>query len=265
LGVVETVDPRAVEELYEELPERFVAARNDLSARLKSAGDTQGAKEVAALRRPSVAAWAVNRIARDRPQDIEALIGLGKSLSVAQREVAKEGGVDRLRDAGTKRRRLVDRLVREAAGALEGAGMAAARATLDKVADTLMAMATDDESSERVRRGVLDKELPAPAGFGEDTLDASLLASVTELPRAPKVPGERSQLTPAQQRKVRDAARRAERLDAEAQDLEGEAARLEREAKGLEAKAASGARAAAAARRRADTARRRADDAISRR
>jgi hypothetical protein len=266
LGVAESVDPATVEALYAELPERFIDARNDLSTSLKSGGDPKGAKEVSELRKPSVAAWAVNRIARDRAPDVDALIRLGRDLSDAQRDVGAEGGMDRLREAGAERRRLVDRLVRDAANALQDAGMSAARATLDRVANTLMAIATDEEAAEHVRRGVLDKELPAPSGFGDDALDASLLASVTQLPRAPSGSGKAGTgRTPAQERKEREAARRAERLEAEAQALEREAAGLEREAKELEAGYASANRAAAAARRRADVARRRADDASPRR
>ena len=266
MGVAETVDPTTVEALYAELPDRFIGARNDLSTSLKSGGDLKGAKEVAALRKPSVAAWAVNRIARDRGPDVDALIRLGRTLSDAQRDVGAVGGMDRLREAGAERRRLVDRLVRDAGDALKDAGMSAARATLDKVANTLMAIATDEEAAERVRRGVLDKELAAPAGFGDDALDSSLLASVTQLPRVPAGSGkDHTGLTPAQERKERDAARRAERLEAEAQERAREATRLEREAKEFEVRYASVTRAAAAARRRADVARRRADDAIPRR
>jgi hypothetical protein len=254
LGVADPLDPELVEELYAEPPDRFITARGDLSTRLKSDGDVRAAKVVTALRKPSVAAWAVNRIARDRSSDVESLIRLGVNLAEAQRTVASEGGVDRLRDVGAERRRLVERLVREAATTLESAGMSAARATLDKVANTLMAIATDDDAAERVRRGVLDKELPAPSGFGDDALDASLLASVTQLPSRSTSTKAGSGLSPAQERKEREAARRRERLEAEAQELEREAARLEREA-------SSATKAADAARRRADTARRRADDA----
>jgi hypothetical protein len=256
LGVAASVDPKAVSELYAEPPDGFIAARNELAARLKNDGDSEGAKLVAALRKPSVAAWAVNQIARGRALDIDTLIRLGKSLSEAQRDVGAEGGVDRLRDIGAERRKLVDRLVREAGKALQGAGMSAARATLDKVANTLTAIATDDDAAERVSRGVLDKELPAPAGFGDETLDASVLASVTRLPGRTKASGKEPGPNPAQARKEREAARRRERLEAEAKELEREATRLEREA-------LSATKAAAAARQRAGNARRRADDASS--
>jgi hypothetical protein len=257
------LDPGAVEGLYAEPPEHFVAARKELAARLKEGGDAGASKEAAALRKPTVAAWVVNRLARDRAGDIETLIEAGKNLASAQRTMAAGGGADRLHEAAGERRRLVDALVRAAASALEDAGMSAARATLDKVSNTLMALATDEDATDRVRRGVLDKELSAPAGFGDDQLDGALLASVTELPRAPGAGrgSRKAGPTASQRRKEREADVRAARLAGEARELEKEADRLERESKKAEAEAAAAAKAAATARRRADTARRRADDA----
>jgi hypothetical protein len=246
-------DPEGVEALYAETPNRFVAARNELAAQLGSAGDLPAARQVTALRKPTVAAWAVDRLARDRPRELEALIAAGMDLASAQREVAAGSSVERLRETADERRRLVDQLVRASASALQSAGMSATRATLDKVSDTLMAIATDQEAAERVRRGVLDKELPAPAGFGDDRLDSALLASVSELPRRSNAASTR-QL----QRKGKT---RADRLAAEALKFEEDANRLEREAKEAKAKAVSAATSAAAARRRADAARRRVDEA----
>ena len=242
-------DPQGVEALYAETPDRFVAARNELAAQLKSAGDADAAKQVTALRRPTVAAWAVDLVSRDRPAELEALIRAGKDLASAQRAVAAGGSVERLRETAEERRRLVEQLVRASASALRNAGMASTRAILDKVSDTLMAIATDQEAAERVRRGVLDKELPAPAGFGDERLDSALLASVSELPK-------RSKAEVASR-----SSARADRLAAEALKLERDANRLERESKEAEKKAVSAARSAAAARRRAEAARRRADEA----
>jgi hypothetical protein len=267
----ETPNPE-IGALYAESPDRFVAARKELAARLGEAGDVRASKEVSALRKPTVAAWAVDRLALDHASDIEALIDVGKKLASAQREVAAGGGVDRLHEASNERRRLVERLVHASAGVLESAGMSAARATLDKVSNTLMAIATDEEAADRVRRGVLDKELPAPAGFGDDRLDTALLASVSELPKPSGAGGgpRKAAPAPSQQRREREVNVRAARLSSEARELEKEADRLERESKQAEreskqaeVKAAAAAKVAATARHRADAARRRADDAAS--
>lgn len=241
----EIQDPEGVEALYAEAPGRFIAARNELAAQLGSAGDLLAAKRVSSLRKPTVAAWAVDTLARDHPVDLEALIRAGTNLASAQRAMAAGGGADRLREVADERRRLVELLVRASGNALQNAGLSAARAVLDKVSDTLMAIATDQEAAERVRRGVLDKELPASAGFGDDRLDSALLASVSELPKRSNAGAD-----------GRSAAR-AERLAAQARTLREDADRLEREAKEAEANAVSAARSAAAARRRADAARRR--------
>ena len=246
----------AARELYAGPPDGFIAARKAIVDRLKAEGDADAAAEVAKLRKPSVAAWAVDRLALERPEDVEALIEAGRELGAAQRQLAAGGDPDRMRDAADERRRLVDGLVRAAGRILKDAGMSNARATLDKVSDTLLAIATDEDAAERVRNGTLDKELPSPAGFGDERLDAALLASVTALPtRAASKAAEEP--TPSQVR----ARERAERLAAEARELEAEAERLEREAKEAQGSADAAAKAAASARRKASTARTRADDA----
>jgi hypothetical protein len=251
-------DPLDVRTLYATMPGDFVAARNELAAHMKDAGDAAGAKQVKALRRPTVAAWAVDALAREHAGDLEGLIRAGEDLAAVQRQVAAGGGSDRLREATEERRRIIDRLVRAAADALGTADMPAPRATLDKVADTLNAIASDQGAAEQVLGGVLDKELPPPAGFGDERMDAALLASVTELPRgADPATG----LTPQQQRKEQERVRRVTWLSAEATELEEEADRLERSAKEAAAAAASAGNAAAAARRRADAARRKAEQA----
>ncbi len=249
------VEHDAIVALYATVPEDFIAERNELAARLKDGGDPEGARLVKALRRPTVAAWAVDALAREHARDLEALIRAGEDLASAQRQAAAGEGAERLREATEARRALTDGLVRAAAEALDGAAMPAPRATLDKVANTLMAIAFDSAAAERMRAGELDKELPAPAGFGDERLDAALLASVTELPRAD------ASVTPQQQRKERERERRIAKLSSEADALEGEATRLERTAKDAEAKAGSARKAAATARRRADAARRKAEKA----
>ncbi len=81
--MVDELDPAAVETLYAETPDLFITARNELVASLKSAGRLDAAKQAMALRKPTVAAWAIDRIARDHARDIEALIAVGKDLASA--------------------------------------------------------------------------------------------------------------------------------------------------------------------------------------
>jgi hypothetical protein len=53
-----------VDRLYSLQIEEFVAARNELSRRLKNEGDTSAADEVEQLVKPNVAAWTINQLSR---------------------------------------------------------------------------------------------------------------------------------------------------------------------------------------------------------
>ena len=55
-----------IRRLYEAPPEGFVAGRAAAVAAAKKAGDTATAKRLAALRKPTVAAWLVNLLALRR-------------------------------------------------------------------------------------------------------------------------------------------------------------------------------------------------------
>ena len=55
-----------VDRLFELPLEEFTAARNDLAGRLKSEGDAAAAEEVKRLTKPSVAAWTINQLSRQR-------------------------------------------------------------------------------------------------------------------------------------------------------------------------------------------------------
>src|SRR6188472_688508 len=54
----------AVEQLYAVTPGEFTALRSQLAKQARSAGDVDLAKAVTALRKPTVAAWALNHFVR---------------------------------------------------------------------------------------------------------------------------------------------------------------------------------------------------------
>ena len=145
--------------------EEFVAARDALARELRARGDLEGARRVGGLRKPSVPAWAINRVARDRAAEVEELIRVGEDLGALQR--GGRGSREDLRRAMAARRRLVDGLVAAAERALREAGGVAGRAHLDRVAATLEAVATDPRVRDLVRRGRLEREVAAPSEFGE--------------------------------------------------------------------------------------------------
>ena len=73
-----------LDELYEVKLEEFTALRAKLAAAAKQRGDADTAKQISAARKPTAAAWVVNRLAL-RDQDIrKRLAGLGERNRVLQ-------------------------------------------------------------------------------------------------------------------------------------------------------------------------------------
>ncbi len=74
-GVEEEID-----RLFTADPAAFVASRDELATRLKAESRSEEAAEIRGLRRPTVAAWAVNQAARGHPADVEELLVAGAEL-----------------------------------------------------------------------------------------------------------------------------------------------------------------------------------------
>jgi hypothetical protein len=142
------------DELYGAPPEEFIARRDARAKELRKAGDRAAADAVKKLRKPSVSAAAVNRLARSAADDVSALLAAGEALRQAQL-----GGGDRdaIRAAARDEREAVEALVAQA-GRLSPA-------VAEEVRSTLHAAASDDEARELIRRGVLT-EARAAVGLG---------------------------------------------------------------------------------------------------
>ena len=74
-----------VRELYRSAPEGFIAARDSLAKRLREDGHDADADEVKKLRRPTVAAWALDRLADVAADEVGRLLDAGAELARAQR------------------------------------------------------------------------------------------------------------------------------------------------------------------------------------
>ncbi|MDP9797786.1 hypothetical protein J2S43_006298 [Catenuloplanes nepalensis] len=148
--------------LYGEPPERFTAARDEAVAEARARGDTAGAKEIAALRKPVIAAWLVNLLAIRRPELLADLAALAGEMRTAQRELR---GAE-LRELSAQRRRVVASLVAEVRTLAGAAGASTAKLPLNEVEDTLNAALSDEEISASVRSGRLLRPV-SYAGFGE--------------------------------------------------------------------------------------------------
>ena len=193
-------------ELYGLPLERFVAERGALSKQLRSEGRRDEAERVAAMRKPSLAVWAVNQLVRTQPRAISTLFQAGDALQRAHAAVlAGEGDANALRDASERERAAIDELVQLASGLLDSDGHGLSAAILDRVSATLHAAALNSDARTLVQDGRLERELHH-VGLGS--------AAGTEVPDA----GPRSS-SPARadKRAVPDnqAAKRAARQQAE--------------------------------------------------
>ncbi len=149
--------PEGADELYGIDPSGFIAARDALAKELKGKGEVAAASRVRALRRPTAAAAALNRVARDEPALVADLVKAGQQLAAAQ-AAAVRGDREALRDASRHRRDLIGRL---ATAATEIAGATHREA----IAATIEAAAVDTEVGELLAAGRLTRDAPPPSAF----------------------------------------------------------------------------------------------------
>jgi hypothetical protein len=132
---------------------------------LRKQGEREAAEAVKALRKPTVAAWALNQLARTRSKDVERLIAAGEELRSAQEELIGGGDRSSFQEAAGAERELVAELSADATTLASEAGERGG-GLREKVAETLHAAALDDETAEELRAGRLTREREAIGGFG---------------------------------------------------------------------------------------------------
>lgn len=152
-------------------PDEFTAARNALAKQLRATGAKAEAALVAKLRRPPSTAWALNKVARERPDLIDAVVAAGAALRAATEE-ALAGDASSLRPAHAEERRAVDTATAVAAGYLAATGQGAGDGPRQRMAGTLRAAMVDPGVAVALGDGVLDDDRDAP-GFGLDALSPS--------------------------------------------------------------------------------------------
>jgi hypothetical protein len=123
--------------------EQFTAARNALA---------REQPEAKVLRKPTIAAYAVNQLARRHGSELDAFLDAAGRLRKAQL-----GGGD-VPEQTKAEHAALERL-------LQLAGEYAPKTQQDRIRQTLQAAAVDDDAAAQVRAGCLERELE-PAGFG---------------------------------------------------------------------------------------------------
>jgi hypothetical protein len=155
----------AIAELYGAAPEAFTERRGELATAARDAGDRAAAKAIAALRRPTRAAWVVNRLARADPAAPPKLAELAAALRAAQ--AARQG--PRLRELSAARGALVDALTAQALAAAEVAEPPLSLRL--EVSQTLTAALADPEVAADFASGTLTRAVQW-SGFGVLPADA---------------------------------------------------------------------------------------------
>lgn len=256
-------------------PARFTAERDALARALVERGDAAGAVAIRKLRRPVGLAWVLNRLARERREDVEALLAAGDRLRSGQRRALAGQGAEELRAAEQALRKAARALRGRAGEVLSEEGRPASPGALARVELLLrVAAAAPGDARESLRRGMFSREPEVAAG---DLSGLGVVAGERLEPerRAPgaggggkAVEGERrggEEGGGGAPRRAEADDRRAEREAAAARAREARAARQRaQELTAARRRLAQAQRAARAARSAAEAAARRADVARAR-
>jgi len=201
-----------VDDLYGLPLDQFVPERTALARELRKAGDRDKASEVAALKKPSVAAWAVNQLVRTQRRAITELLEAGDGLRSAQDDVLAGRG-----DA--------------ARGLLSSEGEELSATMVERVSDTLHAAALDEDAREQVTAGRLEREL-RHVGLGAFGGGPATPAPARQTPAKKTAPPEQKKPDRSARERakadgeVRKAARAAEREARRRAERAGRAAQL---------------------------------------
>ena len=214
--------------------EQFTKSRNELARELRSEEAREAADEVQALQKPSPAAWAVNQLVRTQQKDTRALLEAGDRLRKAHEAAAAgTGSAGELRAAGEAERTAVGKLTRTARGLVTESGRALSESVLERVAETLHAMAVDPGRHSLGVAGRLAKESRV-VGTGPVSQSPARTAGrrKAEGPSASRIRQMRQRLERAQReaRELRSARIRAERATADAERRLAQARKDEQQA-----------------------------------
>ncbi|MGW0752167.1 hypothetical protein ACWD3L_22250, partial [Streptomyces sp. NPDC002587] len=171
-----------IDALYALPPARFTAARDEAASRAKRAGDAAAGKRIAALRRPTIAAWTSNTLVRAKPEEVEQFRQLGQALRAAHRTLDGE----QLRDLSHQQHVVIGALAREALRLADEAGTPVSETVLREVEQILYAALADPEAAEAWASGRLAKAPQLPTDFPR--VDADAVPSKSPAP--PPVPSK---------------------------------------------------------------------------
>ncbi|MEU5866693.1 hypothetical protein ABZ815_36345 [Nonomuraea sp. NPDC047529] len=193
--------------LYAVPPAEFTAARAAEASAAKAAGDVRLSRDIAKLRKPTVSAWAVNRLAREHPGELADLLGVGERLRAAW----QAQDADALAELTQRRSEVTAKVARLAR---QAGGLSAAAAT--EVDQTLDAAVVDAGAADQVRAGRLARPL-SYSGFAPAPVTAPRSEpSRRRGPSGKDAAAEEKARAEAEARQAREAGKAREREEAEA-------------------------------------------------
>ena len=164
----------ALRSLYAVPPEEFMAERKRLVAAAKADSDPAVAKEIGTLRKPSLAAWAVNLLAREAPDLVDGLADLGGRMRAAQGRL----DTDTLTSLRPERDQLLEEVVRTTVRLVADAGRTGSAAAQQDVRATAIAALADEQAMAAMASGQLARPL-SYSGFGEVDLAEAVVRTTS--------------------------------------------------------------------------------------
>ena len=159
----------AADALYALPRDEFTPARDERVRDAKAAGDKSLAGQLGKLRRPTVAAWLVNNLARRRPAELAELAALGETMRAAHQQL--DGPA--LRRLSEQRRELVTALGRS----IRELGGSAGEEVSDAVGRELDGMFSTALADPAAARALASGRLSSPKELaGAATLDWPAIA-----------------------------------------------------------------------------------------
>ncbi len=190
------------------------------------------------MRKPTLAVWAINQLARQEQPLIRELIQTHRSL-------AKVSGAAKMQEVTRERRKLVSTLTQKAEELLTDAGHSATDQTIKRIGATLLAITTT-EDQDLLKKGRLTTEATAggfEGAFGqfapseEEDDDGSAQARADAEKEAGALAAEARQA----EEEAESLAAAAERLRLEAKSAEDEARSAKHRARELQKEAKTAA------------------------
>ncbi|MEU2244647.1 hypothetical protein ABZ572_35240 [Streptomyces sp. NPDC018338] len=251
------------EELYGLKPSDFVAARDRYVAEARKAKDPGAAKAIASLRRPALAVWAANLLARQRPRETRQFLTLGETLREAHRTL----DADQLRAASRQQHQLVSALARTASVLAQETGQPVSDTVLHEIEQALHGVLAHPDVADLWSKGRLVKTPEAAVDFATIApAKAPAHSAPADQPAPTKKPGRKAaRLRDLDLERARTAAKEAdaevgrreqelgkardaqETADGKAGETAERARRLERELQGAQRAKTETAAAASAA------------------